>query len=198
MEIWKPIEGFDGYYEVSNYGNVRSICRTVIHQKGSQTVLCDLPERNMKNHENSSGYMRVHLSKDGKKQWVFVHRLVAEHFVENSNPDEFDTVNHLDCNPKNNHYKNLEWTTQSGNMKYASCLGRLKCSDYTIQRTKEVNSFPIIGESILTGEIKKYASISDCAKDGFTPSAVCLCCKGRRRKHKSFTWRYAEVADYEK
>ena len=89
MEEWKAIKGYEGIYEVSNLGRVRS-------KNGEITP-----------QPNSTGYLRVQLSKNGEKHRFFVHRLVADSFVVNPNPEVNDVVNHLDCDIHNNSAENL-------------------------------------------------------------------------------------------
>lgn len=105
-EIFKDIPNYEGYYQISNMGQIKSIVR-----KGN------LIERIRIQIVNSSGYPQVSLSKNGKKKIFSVHRLVALLFV--NNPDNLLEVNHIDGNKLNNIYTNLEWTTRSKNMKHA-------------------------------------------------------------------------------
>ena len=109
-EIWKPIKGYEGNYEVSNIGNVRSIDRIVkysngreYHKKGQRLIPTD----------NGKGYLIVGL----KNKNHYVHRLVADTFIEHPNGKDF--VNHIDYNRKNNTVENLEWCTVSENIKHS-------------------------------------------------------------------------------
>ena len=107
-EVWKPISGFEGLYEVSNFGRVRRID-------------CD-PYRYLKFGYAGRGYSQVHLyGLLGKKRDAYVHRLVAEAFLEN--PRNCEQVNHIDGNKKNNHVSNLEWCTNQENQIHAIKLG---------------------------------------------------------------------------
>ena len=111
-ETWVPVKGFEGLYEVSNFGNVKSCARTVYDSRtGTRTK----SEKLLKCTQDSAGYTKVTLYKgtDYKEVWK-VHRLVANHFCKK--PDGFEVVNHIDNNNKtNNHWANLEWTTPLGN-----------------------------------------------------------------------------------
>ncbi len=104
-ETWKDVKGYEGKYQISNLGRVKSF-----HGK---------KERILK-HANTFGYDFVGLYKNGNMVAFKIHRLVAEHFVENANPNEFKVVNHIDENKTNNHFKNLEWCTGSKNVSYSS------------------------------------------------------------------------------
>lgn len=101
----KEIEGFEGLYGVDEYGNVYSLVTTSSRRMGL-----------IKQYDNKTGYKKVNLYKDGKCYKKYVHRLVAEAFIPN--PDNKEIVNHIDCNRANNTKDNLEWLTQSENIKY--------------------------------------------------------------------------------
>ena len=111
-EVWKPIAGFEGRYEVSNMGRVRSIS---FNQTGKTLIL--------KPSVSSEGYYSVGLY-DGtrRQQRLYVHRLVAQAFLDN--PDNLETVNHIDENPQNNRADNLEWMDQRDNNLYGGRLFR--------------------------------------------------------------------------
>lgn len=116
-EIWKPIPEFEGLYEVSNYGRVRSIDRTV---KSSKNRVQFLKGRLKKASLSTSGYFKVCLYKDNKNYNKYIHRLVMLAF---SSDKERDTVNHIDGNKLNNHISNLEWATFKENNNHAYLTG---------------------------------------------------------------------------
>lgn len=106
------VKGFEGLYEIDIMGNVYSIVHNAHRRK-----------RMLKQYPNENGYMKVNLyDETGKCKKKYIHRLVAEAFIDN--PENKKVVNHIDCNPKNNNVNNLEWCTQSENILYASKLGR--------------------------------------------------------------------------
>ena len=109
QEIWKDIKGFEGSYQVSDLGNVRSLPRLVEYKSHCQIH----KGRILKPQLNSKGYLRVRI---GGKSW-FVHRLVAEAFIEN--PDNKAQVNHKDGCKQNNAANNLEWNSNLENRKHA-------------------------------------------------------------------------------
>lgn len=113
-EVWRSVKDFEGIYEVSNLGRVRSLDREVPHknlgiQRRKGKIL------SQKVHK---GYLKVNLNKSGQKSQPFVHRLVAESFVPN--PDNKIQVNHVDEDCKNNSCTNLEWCTPKENCNHGT------------------------------------------------------------------------------
>lgn len=111
-EIWKDIKGYEGLYQISNLGRVKSISRSIKLKK--YTKISD--DTIMKLDLNKSGYLYVSLCKNGKYKKCRVHRLVAEEFVDK--PNGKNVVNHKDYNKTNNCSSNLEWVTNEENYDY--------------------------------------------------------------------------------
>lgn len=111
MEVWKDIEGYEGLYQVSNMGRVKSLGAT-------NRVGWHLREKILKQTIEPKGYLKVGLRKNNKIQTVRVHRLVANAFLPN--PFNLPQVNHKDENKTNNHVENLEWCTNKYNNNYGS------------------------------------------------------------------------------
>lgn len=113
MEVWKDIKGFEGFYQISNYGNIKSLERTFEYigknQFGEFKTIKKHKEMIIKQTINRSGYYQVCLHKNNKKKNMLVHRLIAEAFIDN--PDNKPTINHIDGNTLNNSLDNLEWAT---------------------------------------------------------------------------------------
>lgn len=127
-EIWKDIKDYEGLYQVSNYGRVRSLDR------------CDNMGRFMDGHilsigDNGNGYKHVGLSKNGLQKTEYVHRLVAKSFIPN--PNNLPQVNHKDENPNNNCVDNLEWCTNKYNNNYGNHKVRLSESHTGKKLTEE-------------------------------------------------------------
>lgn len=116
MEIWADIAGFEGYYQVSTYGRVRSLDRYVPDNHNSKRIARG---QILKPYKTPKGYLKITLYKDSKKVYkkCRVHRLVAEAFLKNE--DDLPEVNHLDGNKSNNALSNLEWCTQEENLRHA-------------------------------------------------------------------------------
>jgi hypothetical protein len=120
MEIWKDIIGYEGLYQVSNLGRVKSLARTIY--RGHNRPL-PLKERILK-QGCKDGYRQVNLANYGKIKTIRVHRLVAEAFIENTENKPF--INHINGVRNNNKLNNLEWCTQSENLKHAYKIGNKK------------------------------------------------------------------------
>lgn len=120
MEIWKSIKNFEGLYEVSNKGNVRSLNREVYQSNGS---IGHYKGKLLKQDVTKKGYANVRLSKNNKITKFQVHRLVAITFLPN--PHKKDCVNHIDENKLNNSVENLEWVTHTENMNHGTIQKRL-------------------------------------------------------------------------
>ncbi len=121
MEIWKDIEGYEGKYQISNFGNVKSL-ETWTGDKYIKR------EKILKNVVYGNGYYYVCLSKKGEVKKHKVNRLVAQAFIPN--PENKPFTNHIDGDKLNNNVNNLEWCTQSENMKHASKIGLRKYASY--------------------------------------------------------------------
>ena len=118
-EIWRPVVGYEGLYEVSNTGRVRSLdryvrCKSYRLHKGK--VLSP--------GKDKDGYLFVVLSCNGKHKTIAVHKLVAQAFIPN--PDDLPIINHKDEDKTNNRVDNLEWCTAKYNMNYGTRNIRIK------------------------------------------------------------------------
>ena len=108
-EVWKNIDGYVGNYQISSFGNVKSLERQARTKNGSRTVR----ERFLKKTHDKEGYLNVKLSKNSKIRTFKLHRLVGEYFIEN--PNNLPQINHIDEDKTNNYYKNLEYTVNLKN-----------------------------------------------------------------------------------
>jgi len=113
-EIWKSVKGYEGLYEVSNFGRMKSLSKKV---RNGANSYCVRKEIILTGTISNKGYVKVILVKDGQKQQYSVHRIVMMMFVPN--PNNMPQVNHLDTNKQNNAVSNLEWCDGSRNMKHA-------------------------------------------------------------------------------
>ena len=114
QEIWKDIKGYEGWYKISNLGRVKSLKKWC----GNKYSIKWIKEENILSPtDNGNGYLIIGLRKDTKKKNFYIHRLVAEHFIENNlNKEE---VNHIDFNKRNNIVSNLEWCDRKENVEHS-------------------------------------------------------------------------------
>ena len=169
-EIWKDVQGYEGLYQVSNMGRVRSITRYVRHAKGGFRVS---PSKIMKLCQNGDGYYFVGLHRDNKVKPFRVNRLVAEAFIPN--PDNLPCVNHIDKNRLNNNVNNLEWCTVEYNNRYSF--------------NKCISQFTLKGVYI-----RDWDAISTASKElNINCSNISQCCLGKRKSAGGYVWKYKEV-----
>lgn len=163
QEIWKDVKGYEGYYQVSDNGNVKSL------RNGKILV----PAITI------HGYKRITLCKNGKKENKVIHRLVAEVFLDN--PKNYPCVNHKDENKLNNFVENLEWCDKKYNTNYGGCIKRR-----SEKHNKKVTKYDLNMNKIETYDSIKQASI----KNEILNSCICVCCKKKYRTAGGFYWRY--------
>lgn len=125
-EIWKDVIGYEGLYQVSNLGNVKRIGSF----RGVNKKY--LNNYNLIPMDNGKGYLRIKLTKNNKSKRIMLHRIIAEAFLENIYNKPF--INHINSNRKDNRLENLEWCTQSENVKHAVNAGR-----WTQGKRKQLN-----------------------------------------------------------
>lgn len=142
-EIWKDIPGYEGLYQVSNMGRVRSLDRVLIYSNGQRHSYKGVL---LKPGRGKTGYLSVCLGNHGREAGV--HRLVAEVFIPN--PENKSDVNHINGDKSDNRVKNLEWVSRKENM--AHCKNVLK---------KQAGRKPVPVKCVETGEC--YSSISEAA-----------------------------------
>ena len=175
-EKWMPIKGFEGVYEVSSLGNVRSLDR---ERKNHSGGTAKIKGKTLKPHKNSNNnYLLVNLRHDGIENKCLVHRLVAEAFIPN--PNGLPQVNHKDENVRNNRTDNLEWCDQYYNNHYGTARER-------IEAKRRIPVMQYIGDTL----IAEYPSAREAARVlGKSEAAISRCCNGIYKTAYGFRWRY--------
>lgn len=151
-ELWKEVKGWEGIYQISNYGRVKSCYRYV---KQSNGRVRHYKEKIMKCFFTKRKYVRLSLEKDGFKRKYFVHQLVAMTFIEN--PNNYEQINHKDENPTNNTVDNLEWCNAKYNINYGSRIERIKI----ISTNNPKNSKPVLQYTFDGQFVKEYPSVME-------------------------------------
>ena len=181
-EIWKDIKGYEGLYQVSNFGRVKSLEREswngkayFIKKEQIRTILKD-----------TGGYYYIGLTKEGKTKNYMVHRLVAEAFIPN--PDNYPEVNHKDENKLNNCVDNLEWCTSKYNANYGNRNNKVK----EIIRKKGINK-PVLQYDLDGNFIKEYDALYQAYKaTGIRHTNISTCCRGIYKQSGGFIWKFKE------
>lgn len=185
-EIWKDIKDYEGLYQVSNLGRVKSLRY----------------DRIMKLRTDYRGYLDVLISVKSKTKRYKVHRLVAEAFIPN--PNNLPQVNHIDENKQNNNLTNLEWCTNEYNNHYGTVYKRriktriknmeegynksrrTKQSNYNLWTSRAISQFSLNKEFI-----KSYESMKDASKSLHIASQnISECCRGKRKTAGGYIWKY--------
>lgn len=174
-EEWRDVPGFEGYFQISNKGNVKRLSRVVNGKVYIESIV----------QPNIGRYIQVSLSANGKRRRFLVHRLVAMAFI--SNPNEYGYVNHIDENKHNNHVDNLEWCTQKHNCNHGTRTARIKSN---MPQNKKVIQLTMDGEFVA-----EYPTIQDAARQTrICAGHICDVCKGNREFANGFKWRYKDPA----
>ena len=201
-EIWKDIEGYKGYYMVSNLGRVKSVERTVLDNRGCYRTI---PGKILKPSNNGKGYLFVTLRKDCRSKWYYVHQLVAQAFLEN--PLGYKELNHKNEEKSDNNVNNLEWCSRSYNLSYngrakkagkkagkkvsEKLRGRKLSEEHIKKMSKQV-----IGINKASGLVVKYSSTKEAERmTGIHHSNISACCKGKYKSAGGFVWYYADTEE---
>lgn len=173
MEVWRDIAGYEGLYQVSNKGRIKS--------------LLDGKERILRLHANIRwGYLNTFLYKDKKRKTFRVHRLVAMAFIPN--PDNLPEVNHKDEIVNNNCVENLEWCTSLYNNHYGKHRQRMK------ETATETRGRPVLQFSENGDFISEYRSIGEAwRKTKISRAHIGEVCKGNRKTAGGYMWKYKEA-----
>lgn len=176
IEEWRDIKNYEGRYQVSSMGRVKSLERKIPHWRGGERIQ---KERILEPATTYHGYLRVGLHAGGKQKMLMVHRLVCEAFHEN--PDNKQQVNHVNEDKTDNRAYNLEWSTPRENCNFGTRNTRVAKA-----LSKRVGQYALDGKLVKTweslAEIKK--------RTGFYHSAICEVANGKRKQAYGFVWKY--------
>ena len=185
LEIWRTAiyKGISyDKYQVSNLGRVKSL--NYLHHKSLTRIL--------KPSKDKFGYLRVGLCKNGETKHCFVHRLVADTFLEN--PENKPEVNHIDEDKENNYVGtpendymdgNLEWCSREYNVNYGNRTKKATKANTNGKCSKKVLQFTLDGEFV-----REWPSTQECGRNGFGQGLIAACCRGEYTYAYGFLWRY--------
>ena len=189
-EQWRDIAGYEGYYKISSWGRVKSMERIIQDRFGMKSPY-RIPQKILKPKRAQTGYLFVHLSKDGHANPQRIHRLVAEAFIPN--PDGLPTINHKDENKENNHVENLEWWY---NNDYGT---RQQRSQMNQKHRRAVRMLSMDGELIRTFptclSAARYIAGEPTGKSQrvrVTDNNISRACRLQRHKAYGYLWEFEE------
>jgi len=178
MEIWKDIKGFESLYQASNTGLIKRM----------QGYQCK-KERILKQANNGFNYMAVSLSIGSKVKRFYVHRLVAETFLENNENKE--EVNHIDGNRQNNNLSNLEWVTRSENHYHRYKVLKQRGVNFGKTGEKNWKSKPVVCFDNQGNLIKRYAGVMEAMRQtGINESSIRSVIYGKSKTAGGYIWEY--------
>lgn len=175
METWKPIPKYEGRYEASDLGRIRSLVTNRVLSQGktgryNNVVLCD-------------GF--------GGKRTMSVHRIIAKLFCENRGGKT--EVNHINEDTHNNRAENLEWCTRVENIRHGTGIQRHADAQRNKHGSKRMLQMTVSGEIV-----REFPSLKEAKRNGFDPAFIARCAKGKHETAYGFKWRYAtEYSDRE-
>jgi hypothetical protein len=187
-EIWKAVLEYEGYYEVSNCGNVRSVNRIITDKNG---INLKYKSKQLRPAPNKDGYLQVGLSKNCKTNSYCVHQLEALAFI--SNPENKPTVNHKDGIKRNNYIDNLEWATKSEQAIHSlkhnlrtmpnAWVGKFGSKHGASKKVSQYTKNNIF--------IANYGSMIEAAETTNTnKTSISKVCKGEKRTAGGYKWEY--------
>ena len=202
VEEWRPVVGYEGLYEVSDWLNVRSIDRIITYKNGK---MCKHNGKILSTFSNGE-YRGVHLYKNNINENKLVHHIAAEAFIPN--PENKPFIDHIIplSNGGEDVLSNLRWCTQKENMNNElttinlskAFTGKKHTDEWKENISKILRNCPITSKRVFQYTknmefVREWESISEAERNGFSSSAICQCCKGKRKTHKGHIWSYVPL-----
>lgn len=183
IEEWRDVVGYEGLYQVSSLGRVRSL--------REKTRIVDKESGVMRQKFDCRGYLRVNLHKDGTCKALLVSRLVAMALIDN--PNGYPIVGHMDDVKTNNTVGNLYWTTSRENNYHNGKMKRFQeAHNKKISQIADALSTPVISKDMNTGMELYFKSMQEASRQTGADSAkISMCCNGKRNTHNGMSWRFA-------
>ena len=179
-EIWKDIQGYEGVYQISNLGEIKSLERMIVT---NDNITKKIKEKILKPCLRKNGYYGIVLKKDDKSKYYAIHRLVAQHFIPN--PNNLPQVNHKDENKINNCVENLEWCTSQYNINYGTHNER-----QALAKSKTVYQYSLEKELL-----NIWKSTHDVKyKLGYGQGNIASFCRGERKTAYGYIWSYEKLS----
>lgn len=204
-EVWKNVQGYEGFYQVSNLGRVRSLDRTIIDSIGRNRLY---KGKLLKPIIDSHGYFEVRLCKGTNRKPPHIHRLVAQAFLPN--PKKLPCINHIDENKQNNAVSNLEWCSYKYNNNYGTRTDRAiqtrsrnpewykKIKEHTGKIGKKYGringakmSKPVLQFDLDGDFIREWPSMREVKRNlKIDNSSIARCCKGKQKTAGKYIWKF--------
>lgn len=184
-EIWKDIKGYEGLYQISNFGRVKSLER--LTKRNGRNYL--IKEKLLSLHPDKDGYMLVNLNNLSKSYPYKVHRLVCEAFI--ANPENKPCVDHINTIKDDNRVENLRWCTHKENCN--NPISHQKLVDASIPRySKDNPNAKAVIQFTTSGKVvRKWDTMKDAADNlGINYTNISKCCRGIRKQFNGSVWKY--------
>ena len=184
VEEWKDIPGYEGLYQASTFGQIRSLDRRVSNRSVKGVIL--------KQHSYKTGYNATCLCKNGSVKTVLVHRIIAKTFIDN--PNNLPTVNHKDEVKTNNSVDNLEWCTSKENTNYGTCISR-RANTHRGKKHKPFRRRDLCKRVVCMTKndeiVAEYESISQAQiESGIKFQNISSVCLGKAKSAGGYKWKY--------
>lgn len=176
MEIWKDIKNYENLYQVSNFGNIKSVDKF-------DCIGRNIKGKLLKQRLRKDGYLDINLTKNKKSKKYLIHTLVANCFLENKN--NYKEINHKDENKTNNNVSNLEWCCRSYNINYGKA-NKKRHTKLLNKRGKKV-----VQLDLQNNVIQIYNSLREAnRKTKINIAHLCECCQNKRITAGNYKWQY--------